>query len=502
MNKLYRYLYVIPGFYKFKKYVFYILIAMLIYIIVMPVITRKKDGMKKRLLFGILIVMFTGVAFYVNLLINYWVVTYPITNSPNLYGFMPKIKLYKLCDYEYKRGLVEIATYIPIGMILSAWLKKKKIIKICGYVLSASIISELIGNKGKISRFYWPTLFNNYLGAFIGIGFIVVVCYIAKKQIKPGKVLFAQIPLIFTMLLYTYLYTLYYTNIWGNVYPEYYQKTDPGKINAVCDIEYFSEQSYERQNCFTQGDIEELSDRLFEMVGGKADSKVDIIDNDIYSVYPRLPKGGKFEVRKDFNSNYGFISKINGDRILFCNLHQIENLENVITCSDENTVCNILRRIGINIGDDTEKSIVENEFKYYDITEVGDDIYQDSFIHVKLTNEGEIIYVHVSTYLSWGILNDSGMFRRFDTYQGEDKIVNVKQAYDKLCNGEFYTAMPVDLEEMDEINLKVEDISMEPERDSRGCLEYVYCFYIEPITTPDGIEIDRVFVPAMKSYYE
>ena len=501
MNKLYRYLYVIPGFYKFKKYVFYILIAMLIYIIVMPVITRKKDGMKKRLLFGILIVMFTGVAFYVNLLINYWVVTYPITNSPNLYGFMPKIKLYKLCDYEYKRGLVEIATYIPIGMILSAWLKKKKIIKICGYVLSASIISELIGNKGKISRFYWPTLFNNYLGAFIGIGFIVVVCYIAKKQIKPGKVLFAQIPLIFTMLLYTYLYTLYYTNIWGNVYPEYYQKTDPGKINAVCDIEYFSEQSYERQNCFTQGDIAELSDRLFEMVGEKADSRIDIFEN---NELPLISIGAKYEGKKDTNGNYELVKGINWDELLFCNSVQIKdisNMENFFNDRMEEEAQKLLKDIGINLGENAEKSVREYEVEYSDLTEMSDGIFQRSYIAVSFTKSGEILYLNVSSFLRWGILNDSGMFRRFDTYQGEDKIVNVKQAYDKLCNGEFYTAMPVDLEEMDEINLKVKEVSMEPERDSRGCLEYVYCFYIEPITTPDGTEIDRVFVPALKNYY-
>ena len=126
MNDLYRYLYAIPGFYRYKIYLLYIMVAILAYIIIMPVITRKKGGIKKRMLFGVLLIFFTGLAFYINLLINYWVITEPLTNSIDLYGFVPKIKLYKLCDYEYKRGLVEIATYIPIGMILSGWLKKKK----------------------------------------------------------------------------------------------------------------------------------------------------------------------------------------------------------------------------------------------------------------------------------------------------------------------------------------------------------------------------------------
>ena len=286
MNDLYRYLYAIPGFYRFKIYLLYIMVAILAYIIIMPVITRKKGGIKKRMLLGVWLIFFTGLAFYVNLLINYWVITEPLTNSIELYGFVPKIKLYKVCDYEYKRGLVEIATYIPIGMILSGWLKKKKTVKICGYVLSASIISELIGNKGKISRFYWPTLFNNYLGAFIGIGLIVVVCYVVKKQIKPGKVLFAQIPLIFTMILYTYLYTLYYTNIWGDVYPEYYQKTDSGKINAVCDIDYFSNITFSLRKSFTQGDMEKYCDKMFEMVGEKADNKSDFIVTELNDEFP------------------------------------------------------------------------------------------------------------------------------------------------------------------------------------------------------------------------
>ena len=37
--------------------------------------------------------------------------------------------------------------------------------------------------------------------------------------------------------------------------------------------------------------------------------------------------------------------------------------------------------------------------------------------------------------------------------------------------------------------------------DDKGYLEYVYVFYIEPIYTEDGTLIDRIYVPAMKSYY-
>ena len=396
---------------------------------------------------------------------------------------------------------MEIATYIPIGMILSVWLKKKKTAKICGYVLSASIISELIGNKGKISRFYWPTLFNNYLGAFIGIGLIVVVCYIAKKQIKPWKVLCAQIPLIFTMLLYTYLYTMYYTNIWGNVYPEYYQKSDPEKINAVCDIDYFSNITFSLRKSFTQGDMEKYCDKMFEMVGEKADNKSDFIVTELNDEFPIIPVGEKFEIKKNKSGNYVFLRCISNDEFLFCKLLDIEDKENITIHYGDEKARNVLRELGINIGENVSMNARENEFICRDVTEVSDGIFQRGNINIKLSNDGGILYFHASPFLNWGIINDDGMFSRFDAYQGEDKIVTVKQAYDKLCNGEFYTAMPVDLEEMDEINLKVKEISMELERDSHGCLEYVYCFYIEPITTPDGIEIDRVFVPALKNYY-
>ena len=235
------------------------------------------------------------------------------------------------------------------------------------------------------------------------------------------------------------------------------------------------------------------------MVGENADSKIEIFKNeDIYFI----PMGVRIEGKKAGNGNYLSINRLNWDELLFYNSLEISKIENVDICYEEEEVRNLLKNLGINLGDNVELHDRKNVFLYTDTTEVSDDIFQRSHITVGFTNENQIMYVHVISFLSWGIINDSGMFRRFDTYQGEDKIVTVKQAYDKLCSGEFYTAMPVDLEEMDEINLKVEDISMEPERDSRGCLEYVYCFYIEPITTPDGIEIDRVFVPAMKSYYE
>ena len=98
------------------------------------------------------------------------------------------------------------------------------------------------------------------------------------------------------------------------------------------------------------------------------------------------------------------------------------------------------------------------------------------------------------------------LFEDYDYGRNSKKIysdiVQPKQAYDKLCQGECYAEGLYEASQNGDVTITVKDYRLEVQRDNFGCLQYVYRFNIEPITAPDGTKIDRVFVPAMKSYYE
>ena len=139
--------------------------------------------------------------------------------------------------------------------------------------------------------------------------------------------------------------------------------------------------------------------------------------------------------------------------------------------------------------------------------EIEDGVYVINSASICLNSNGGIRFGKVSSLVNWKLkyIKDStkkfGVVKADYIHQGEDKIVSVQEAYNKLYNGECYSPGLEKMYGADCINIDIQNVRLVLQVDNLNCYEYVYCFYIEPITTPDGTEIDRLFVPAMKSYY-
>ena len=72
----------------------------------------------------------------------------------------------------------------------------------------------------------------------------------------------------------------------------------------------------------------------------------------------------------------------------------------------------------------------------------------------------------------------------------------------KLCNGEGYAMGLVQLCENSNVNIVVNDVDIVMHINNMNCYEYVYCFCVDPIVSVDETVIDKIYVPAMKSYYK
>ena len=158
---------------------------------------------------------------------------------------------------------------------------------------------------------------------------------------------------------------------------------------------------------------------------------------------------------------------------------------------------NALVEYGIEI-DEKCRNISNNDascwFKNYE--ELNDGVWRMISVKCDFFENNEVGMLEVGIYFDY---KECGMDQRIACEYND--VILPEQAFEKIKEGKFYVDTRNVFSGNGKIDLIVCDYNLQVRKDNFNCLQYVYCFYIEPITTPEGTEIDRVFVPAMKSYY-
>lgn len=421
--------------------------------------------------------------------------TYPI-------GIMGDLGKYgRIFDHEYYRDIIEIISFIILGVCLYLCFNKKKILKAVIYATVCSVSFELFGNLAHISQFYWPTLINNLLGTLIGSMAVYTV-----KKLKSGEkkdtrnIILAQIPLIISAFLYTGIYMFYYTNIYLSIYPDYYEKIDADRLNVKVPkgiSEYDRLDQIYLSSALSDEQCERITERLFLI----DDSEIDESSKKSFSIEPRR-MARRWNICT--NAEGTKESYTNGNRIFYRTIpelvggeDQIESLDKVIE-----RFCNEM---------DIEETIDWRSInlKLYEMTEVEDGIYWRCDISMSFNKNENIDWFEVENDVYGG----GGIYKWEEKVkdwvysinfleQGKNRIVTPKQAVEKLRNGEGYAKGLVALQDKQRTDISVIGFRCMLEVNGMGYYEYVYCFYIDPITTDEGIIIDRIYVPAMKSYYK
>jgi len=256
----------------------------------------KMESFNKIALY-VYLLLFIGFAFLLNIIINDTIEFRDGIVDDNPYLFMSNTNFYRICDYDYIRGLIELITFIPIGHCLYKLINKKKMIKLLVYPTVVSLVFELFIGNVHISRYYWQTFLNNILGALVGVGIVILLNHITKKaEIDKKKLLISQIPVCIALVAYGIMYILYFTNMFRSVYPDYYEKIDSNRLNVtyMCDkpieyqIQYF-------RGLFTEEEFGLFTEKMFNMYETKVDeSKTLIYETDSHDGI----NGGPFFERK------------------------------------------------------------------------------------------------------------------------------------------------------------------------------------------------------------
>ena len=428
----------------------------------------------------------------------------------------------KILNNEYKRILLEVLIYIPVGIMGGFAFEKRKTIKTVLVVLMGELIFGAAKIKWTLLIYIGQTVWHNIIGTVVGISLYFLVSYCIRKASIWKRVLCLIVPSIMLMYI-TMQYIICCTNVWGNLY----KLSDKYKIVGDLQINY-SEEKFknimrERKSCmyslFTQRELNELEKKLFYNVGVNKYNTYIEKNNTI----TQLPTGAIF--RKSINSDGRYIFGVEMDQprcnIVFIDLERYEKLEESVVKSGEHVlnevdvnseeINNMIKvfdsqlgmEINLNKNDVVLKDNCTNDIYFKQYIQIAKDVYNYQSYKINIDEQGNIILFELYDRVDCGwdnlkMYRDNSWYSDF--YRADDNIaVQIEDAYQKLCNGGgFIEDFDGDIGVNDVV---VTDADIDICEDDKGYLEYVYVFYIEPIYTEDGTLIDRIYVPAMKSYY-
>ena len=118
---------------------------------------------------------------YILILLFFTVINRESVDKRLVILFLNRTDLYPLGE-NVRDGLLNIVSFLPIGLLTSLIAQKYKIGKgvLIGLLISSVIeLSQLLGGRGVFDVNEW---FNNIIGAFMGGVVIVITEYLEKEQ--------------------------------------------------------------------------------------------------------------------------------------------------------------------------------------------------------------------------------------------------------------------------------------------------------------------------------
>lgn len=445
------------------------------------------------------LLLFIGFAFLLNIIINDTIEFRDGIVDDNPYLFMSNINFYRICDYDYIRGLIELITFIPIGLCLYKIINKKKMIKLLTYPTVMSLVFELLVGNGHISRYYWQTLLNNILGALVGVGIVILLNDITKKSdIDKKKLLISQVPVCIVLVTYGIMYILYFTNMFRSVYPDYYEKIDSNRLNVtyMCDkpieyqIQYF-------RGLFTEEEFGLFTEKMFNMYETKVDeSKTLIYETDSHDGI----NGGPFFERKtnDKENIFCYLDTDSSSIDFRVEISEEQEMEYENLVYTEKQVEKFFKKCDIKVPRKTTLHVKGNKAHFYQWYEIADGVYSNTNISASFDDKGRPYKLSISSSISWEITKNSD-FLDLDTVLLRENSLSPEEAYENLCAGECYAEGLVEATQNGKVDVVVNNVRMVLHTDNLNCRQYVYCFDVEPIEVEGQTPITKIYVPAMNN---
>lgn len=359
---------------------------------------------------------------------------------------------------EWRNIILNICMFIPLGFLLplmgnifqNGWMTY-----LTGFLFSLFIEGvQLIAKRGIVEV---DDLINNTVGCMIGYGIVVTIIELFKKfKLKDKKISFvklsvAQVPLVVTILSFSWIFYSYHQQELGNLPSAPTFKVDMSDIKLITDLSFSDDLTQAvvyAANVGTKADTREVADQWFSYVGATIDdSQTDVYDETI--IY--------YSTDRDYSIWVDFL----GLAISFRDWTHWESPKQAGASLEE--VTEILESYGIVLPKTV--TFIDHGDGFYTLeaklSEI-DGYYLDGFIDCTLTTDGSIesIRNHMIQYEEYKIVD----------------ILSEEQAFKQLEKGEVNNVYLKYLDSTQPIEIK--GVTLQYEMDSKGYYQPIYNFQV------------------------
>lgn len=359
---------------------------------------------------------------------------------------------------EWRNIILNICMFVPLGFLLplmgntfqNGWMTY-----LTGFLFSLFIEGvQLIAKRGIVEV---DDLINNTVGCMIGYGIVVTIIELFKKfKLKDKKISFvklsvAQVPLVVTILSFSWIFYSYHQQELGNLPSAPTFKVDMSDIKLITDLSFSDDLTQAvvyAANVGTKADTREVADQWFSYVGATIDdSQTDVYDETI--IY--------YSTDRDYSIWVDFL----GLAISFRDWTHWESPKQAGASLEE--VTEILESYGIVLPKTV--TFIDHGDGFYTLeaklSEI-DGYYLDGFIDCTLTTDGSIesIRNHMIQYEEYKIVD----------------ILSEEQAFKQLEKGEVNNVYLKYLDSTQPIEIK--GVTLQYEMDSKGYYQPIYNFQV------------------------
>lgn len=366
---------------------------------------------------------------------------------------------------SWRNIILNILMFVPLGILLPLTFKSCKkywLTYLMGIFFTLFIeIIQLISGRGI---FELDDIFNNALGCIIGYGIVMIFISYFHREKKEGnnkKLILFQVPLCITVIASSVIFISYSKQELGNLACDYSYKQNMSKAKVATDIKFKSKSekvSVYKAIVGTKDDALKVANEILSVVNTEVDeSQNNVYDNTIV-----------FKSKDKEQSVWVYYT---GLKTWYIGHFEEESGQENLTYDEVKAIL-----------DDFNIELPEKA----DFTDEGDGRYT---ISVDMINDDE--YINGSLMCSISKKNTVTDFTNniisYKKYK-EHEIISEKEAYEKLLNGEFNSYSSVDNSE-----IKIKDIDLIYETDSKGFYQPIYRFTIE-----GGNLGENIFISALK----
>lgn len=368
---------------------------------------------------------------------------------------------------SWRNIILNILMFVPLGILLPLIFKKCRkywVTYLVGFLFT--IIIEVLQLKTGRGIFEADDIFNNTLGCIIGYGIVIIfISYFIHKNkgINNKKLILAifQMPLCFTLMAFSVIFISYSKQELGNLSLDYIYKQNMSNIKVSTNVKFENKPEKEPVYKAVVGSDEDtlkVANEIFAAVN----TEVDESQNDVYD---------ETIIYKSKDGDHSVWVYYTGLKTWYIGFY--ENKDSGKENLSYEEVKSIISDFNINL---PEKA---------DFTDEGDGNYTVSVDRIESDEyiNGTLTCTIRSDNKVSDFTNNIVSYKKYKEYD----IISEKEAYDKLLKGEFFSYIDVD-----DVEIKVKDVDLIYEVDSKGFYQPVYKFIIE------GKDLENIFIPALR----